>query len=86
MKLVIALVLIFSGLTVNSFENNSDALINSEAVVEKEQTTTMRCIAAGSCKFKFEASCRIVYCDGEVLEDDSNSTVDKDKIIIIETD
>jgi hypothetical protein len=52
--------------------------------VEANEMTTFQCIAAGGCKFKLGSSCTIEYCSGEREHDDENSTVDKDKLIILE--
>lgn len=70
----------------NSLQNTeqSNELDKIEIVADAErEMVTMRCIAAGSCKFKLFSRCRIVFCDGEALEE-SHSTIDGDKIIQIE--
>ena len=85
MKLLIGIILIFSGATFVPVENQNNNIDETDVLVEAESSmTTMECIAAGGCKFKLQASCVIIFCDGSRHEDDENSTVDNDKIIIIQ--
>lgn len=58
--------------------------VNPCSESELNSSDTCECIASGSCKFRLESSCKIVMCGGEVLEDDTNSTVDNSKIITVE--
>jgi len=71
--------------TIENIENEiSDHLPVAPCSESAAKTSdTCSCIAAGSCKFKLSSSCKIVFCDGESLEDNTNSTVDSDKIITV---
>lgn len=62
-----------------------DIMIEPETSVDDNcsKNGVCQCIATGACKFKFMSSCRIEFCSGNALEDDTDSTVDTDKLTIL---
>ena len=84
MKTIIIIASFIIGITFSETSDNVNVQSDNVEIVEVNEMTTFQCIAAGGCKFKLGSSCTIEYCSGEREHDDENSTVDKDKLIILE--